>query len=130
MSHWTTVKTKISVKNIGALKDALKELFPENEIQENSTVRGYRSPQTARLVLRGKRGNYDIGFTEGEKGTLSIVTDWWGAAREFGQRENTINKIKQGYSKHVIVRQAKTKGFFIKETKTKEEGIRLHLTKY
>ena len=128
MSHFTSVKTKI--KNLKSLKKTIEEVFPGYEILENETVRGYEGVTKSDIVIRGKKRNYDIGFTKVQDGTYTIVSDWWGANREFGTEQSVIQRIQQGYSKNLVKAQAKKFGFFVKEEAKQDGTIQLQLTKY
>ena len=133
MSHWSTVKTVFT--NAECLIEALKELYPEHEVAKNATVRGYYSNRNmkAEVVLKAKpsQGHYDIGFQKQKDGTYSQVTDWFGARSVAGCDETTFaQKLRQMYSKHTSIKQARKYGWSVKE-KTKENGdVELTLVKY
>ena len=76
MSHWTKMKT--TMKNKEALVAALKKMYPEHEIVENTQCRGYMgNKEKCEIVVKGMTGAYDIGYKL-KDGTYEQVADWYG----------------------------------------------------
>jgi len=133
MSHWTKVQTEYTDED--CLMEALKEMYPNNQVVKNTSVRGYSSPERANLVLKSNKNqdsygkSYDVGFKKTSEGSFVQVADWYGLQWIGGQSEFE-SKLKQTYAKFKIKRQAKRFGWKVREKAHEDGTIKLTLTKY
>lgn len=123
MSHFTTVKTKIT--DLEALKAALTDLGYA-VVEGGATVRGWRnSAQTADLAAR--LGAFDIGFRQAADGTYEAVADWWGVKTYDGvSQQDFMRRVTQRYAYHKVVGEASRHGYSVVEEQSQEDqSIRL-----
>ncbi len=122
MSHFTTVKTKIVVKEY--LEKALDDLqykWKKGDLE----VRGYQGIRTkAEIKINTKNPGYDIGFRK--KGTsYEIVADWWGI--ENIEQKDFVKRINQRYAYHAVKAQLEKQDFsFV--TEEVKEGNTIHIS--
>lgn len=123
MSHFTTVKTKIT--DLDALKAALTDLG-YSVAEGEATVRGWRNTaQTADLAAR--LGAFDIGFRQAADGTYEAVADWWGVKTYEGvSQQDFMRRVTQRYAYHKVVGEAGRQGYsVVEETNEADQSIRL-----
>lgn len=122
MSHFTTIKTRMSEKVL--LEKALDDMgYPYEEGKgKGATVRGWRGNTTnADFVLQTKTAGYDIGFVKrGEN--YEAVADWSMIREDWNQ---FMNKLNQRYAYHATRIKLEEQGFSLAE-ETQEDG-RIHL---
>lgn len=132
MSHFTTVKTKIT--DLVCLKLALKDLnmaFTEATAGEKVYVRGYQKQRTeADLVIHVSK-SYDVGVIVTPKG-IKFVADWWGVEVTRGLTEAEFVKlVTQRYGYHKVKQELQKRGYTLAEEETKEDQtIHLRLKKF
>jgi len=131
MSHFTTIKTKITDSN--ALRKALKDLgYPIIEEGHNLPLYGYQGdkrPQTANIVVRRKyisAASNDLGFIKVGIAYEMIISEY--DVDLLGS--DFVNNLMQRYAYHKVLSETKSQ----KWTKVKEENmqdgtIKLVLTK-
>lgn len=114
MSHFTAIK--VQIKNGDILQEVLQELG--YQVEQNTTVRGYRGQTTqADYVIRQNNG-YDLGFRRhGEN--YEVVADFWGAKINQNQFLNSINQ-KYGYK--TLMQSVNEQGFNVEEEETLQDG--------
>ena len=130
MSHWSTVETEFTHED--CLIDALKEMFPENQVVKNASVSGYQDLQKADVVLKAKgKGyrEYDIGFKRNKDGKFTQLADWWGL-NWLGNKQQFQDRLKQSYVKATIKKQARKFGWRTKEKQQEDGTVKLSLTKF
>lgn len=95
MSHFTTIKTKITDKE--CLKKSLKELSYNYE--ENKVAIINHEKKKIKVDLAVKSGlTYDIGF-KWNGNTYDVIADWWGIEKDMGIKQNNfVNKVTQRYA--------------------------------
>ncbi len=121
MSHFTTIKTKIVVKEY--LKNALTDL-KFNWEEGNVDVRGYQGNRTkAELKLDTGNPGFDIGFRKAGD-SYEVVADWWGIKNI--QQENFVQQVNQRYAYHAVKDQLAQQDFsFVEETVNDDNSIRI-----
>lgn len=129
MSHFTTVKTKITslVNLIAALEDLGLE-FTQAEEQQLVKVRGYRgNEELAELSIRINE-KYDIGVRVTASGEYELVADWSELA-DMIDTESFVEKLTQRYAYHTVMEQITKQGFTLDQTETEEDGsIRIRVS--
>lgn len=125
MSHFTQVATKIKSKEM--LITCLQELG--YEVEENTSIKGYRGQETAvNIAVRRKKG-YDIGFVLGSDGTYSCVSDWFGV--EGTNEQEFTAKVQQQYALAMVMEQVRRQGFNVVEQQRDASGeIRLTVRRW
>jgi hypothetical protein len=121
MSHFTTIKTKIVVKDY--LKKALTDLKYDWE-EGNMTVRGYQGNQTkAEIKVQSGNPGYDIGFRkQGEN--YEIVADWWGIKNI--KQDEFVNRVNQRYAYQAVKDQLEQEDFsFVEEKVGQDQTIHI-----
>ncbi|MEQ8190778.1 MAG: DUF1257 domain-containing protein [Candidatus Eremiobacterota bacterium] len=117
MSHFTTVKTKITDRE--CVKKAIKELG-YNYSDARAEIKGYQDKKVKADIAVKTGTSYDIGIVwNGE--TCDIVADWWGVEQSSSiKQKNFIQAITQKYAclktKEVLSRQ----GFTLAEEEVNE----------
>jgi hypothetical protein len=128
MSHFTTIKTKIT--DIDALKKALTELGYAISA-EKTLVKGFNK-QTALTDLAIKTGDkFGIGFVL--KGTTyEIIADWWQVNRDAEiKQEDFVAKLTQAYAYHKVLSEIKRHNWTkVQEQKMEDGTIKMILTKF
>ncbi|HPZ09133.1 MAG TPA: DUF1257 domain-containing protein [Candidatus Eremiobacteraeota bacterium] len=119
MSHFTTVKTKISDRE--CLKRAIKDLGYDYD--ENKTeIRGYQDRKIKVDILVKTGGTYEIGMVRSGD-VYSIVADWWGVKEASKIDEKTfIPKLTQKYAYHKTREVLAEKGFVLSDEKVNENN--------
>lgn len=121
MSAYTEVETEF--RDFEALKLALQDLkyaFEEGEALAMYGYQGDKRRQTAEIVIRRQRvgpASNDVGFTLQPNGSYKLIVSEYDEDTNFD--ETIQNKLKQRYSYHAVVRQAKAKGYQVSESKEK-----------
>ena len=132
MSHTTTVKG-VAIRDVAALRQAVTELANSGlrvRLVENQTPRMYYNSQHGQcpFVLKLDDTIYDVGFDQGENGTLVPVFDAWGGhiQKVIGVKGDgplaVIAKLLQGYTKHAAINNAVAQGYVIEDTFVDTEG--------
>lgn len=125
MSHFTQIKTKAINKQ--AIKRALKRLYPNYEVVEDSVVRGWMGrTQKADVVLKAKQGDYDLGFVKQSDGTFSSVAESMSKWKETKFQES-FNQI---YAVEAAKMQAEELGAFVQEQVQEDGSIQLHIEQF
>lgn len=109
MSHFTTIKTQIFEKN--TLLEVLKKL--NYEISYDKSLIGYRGQKFNVEFQMKLEGKYNIGFVKNSK-AYDIVGDVYFIPNS----KEIIGKIKQLYSKKIVVRNIRKLGYNLVEEKT------------
>ena len=119
MSHFTTVKTKIS--DSVCLKRAIKELG-YNYQEERTEIRCHNE-KSIKVDVALKTGNYyDIGF-KWNGVNYDIIADWWGVERETPLKEKTfLPALTQKYAYHKTKQVLSEKGFVLAEEKVTDKN--------
>lgn len=121
MSAYTEIETQF--KDLEALKLALQDLKYVFEEGKNLTMYGYQGDkrrQTAEIVIRRQHvgaASNDIGFALQDDGSYKMIVSEYDQETNFD--EKIQNKLRQRYSYHAVVKQAKTKGYQVSESKEK-----------
>ncbi|HEX7124283.1 MAG TPA: DUF1257 domain-containing protein [Thermodesulfobacteriota bacterium] len=123
MSHFTTVKTKIT--DLDALRAALADLgyaVVEGETQ----IRGWRNTSQS-VDVAARLGAFDIGFRRGGDGTYDAVADWWGVKTYEGlSQADFMRRVTQRYAYHKVVGEASRQGYTVVEEQNEaDQSIRL-----
>ncbi len=118
MSHFS--KIKVEIRDEECLLRALEDLG--YRYQRNGEIRGFGGQRMRVDVAIPQEGGYDIGFLrEGEE--FRMVADLWGLKVD---KDEFLQRVKQRYAYHVVLKQAKTQGFRVVEEQECEDGtIRL-----
>jgi len=121
MSHFSTIKTKIVVKEylVKALND-LKFNWEEGNVE----VRGYQGIRT-KAEIRINTGNtgYDIGFRKKNE-NYEIVADWWGIKNI--KQEEFVQNVTQRYAYNAVKDQLEQQDFsFVEEELRADNTIHL-----
>lgn len=128
MSHFTTVKTKIT--DLDVLKKALSELGYAYS-SGRTTVQGYEG--TTRAVDFGVRTGekYGIGFVK-EGASYKIVADWWQVNQDSGiDQADFVANLTQRYAYRKVLSEAKRQNWTkVKEEKMDDGTIKLVLAKF
>jgi len=127
MSHFTTVKTKIT--DIVCLKRALKDLgfaFTEAKAGEKVHVRGYQRQKTEADIAIHVSKTYDVGVIITAEG-VRFVADWWGVETTRGLTEKEfVQLVLKHYSAHKVKEELKKRGYTIAVEEEKEDQT-LHI---
>ncbi|HEY8369001.1 MAG TPA: DUF1257 domain-containing protein [Thermodesulfobacteriota bacterium] len=123
MSHFTTVKTKIT--DLDALRAALADLgyaVVEGETQ----IRGWRNTSQS-VDIAARLGAFDIGFRRGADGTYDAVADWWGVKTYEGlSQADFMRRVTQRYAYHKVIGEASRQGYTVVEEQNEaDQSIRL-----
>lgn len=138
MSHTTTIKS-VTIKDVAALKAAVKELQAAGvdcTLEENQKPRMYyqnQHPQNSDYVLRLGNCPYDVGFDKQEDGSYAAVFDEWGGhihkkiGAAVGECETTspehaIGRLMQLYSKNAAINAATAQGYMVEGCTTDKNG--------
>ena len=136
MSAYKKITTQF--KNLESLKKALADigfsnfdLAPSPRVNSLSLT-GYTGRQGDDVALRLPRshyGNYeDTGFAWDETTqTYRAIISTHDGYGNFG--EDTLNKVRQRYAFHEVSRQARLKGYSVKQINDQSGVIRLQLVK-
>jgi len=120
MSHFTIIKTKIFEKE--TLLNALKEL--NYEISFDKNLIGYRGQKLNVNFQIKLEGKYNIGFVK--NGTsYDIVGDLY----YIHNSKEIIGKIKQLYSKTIVMRNIRRLGYNLVEEKNNNNTIQIVMRK-
>lgn len=114
MSHFTTIKTKIT--DMETLKKALTDLRYSFEVGKVN-LRGFSGTETVDMVVKTS-GEYDIGFRL-KGSSYEIVGDWWGIPVN---KEKFIADVTQRYAYHTVVSEAQNLGFTVSEEEKQKDG--------
>lgn len=114
MSHFTTVKTKITEKEI--LKKTLLDLG--YKIGENDIVRGYSGIKTIADIVIKKDNKYDIGFKYNGN-TYDLVADFYGTDEK---EDQFVNKVTQRYSVNLVLEESNNNGFNVSQQEVMSDG--------
>ncbi len=123
MSHFTTVKTKIT--DLDALRAALADLGYA-VVEDEARIRGWRNTsQSADIAAR--LGAFDIGFRRGADGTYDAVADWWGVKTYEGVSQGDfMRRVTQRYAYRKVVGEAGRQGYTVVEEQNEaDQSIRL-----
>lgn len=130
MSHFSEVE--IDFTDEKCLVEALKKLgFTDIEIhQEAQNLYGYHGDvreQKANIIIRRKHigsASNDIGFIKQDNGKYKAYIS------QFDQRkynDTWIGKLKQEYGVEKAKKEARAKGYLVKEERLKDNTVRLTL---
>jgi hypothetical protein len=132
MSHFTTIKTKIT--DLAALKKALNDLgYTTVEEGYNLPLYGYEGdlrPQTADIVIRRdyiSDASNDLGFKKSGNNYEMIISEYDMAflGPDFADR------LMQRYAYHKVLSEVKRQNWTkVKEEKMRDGTIKMILTKY
>lgn len=71
---------------------------------------------------------YEVGVVRQPDGSFRLMFDYWGPGRglvkAFG---DNLGKLQQIYAKHAVIRQARAKGMFVRQSAGSDGSIMLHL---
>jgi hypothetical protein len=122
MSHFSTLKTKIVVKEylVKALDD-LEYKWQEGDVE----VRGYQGNRTkAEIKIETKNAGFDIGFRkQGE--SYEVVADWWGI-KDIKQEE-FVRQVTRRYAYNAVKDQLGKQNFTFTDEKVQEDNT-IHLS--
>jgi hypothetical protein len=129
VSHFTTIKTKISDPR--ALVLALRDKgFETAEVHEEAaSLMGYRGDerqQTAEVIVRRKfvgHASNDIGFKRTQDGSFDAIISQYDRPR-FDKR--WLESLTQRYAYHVALAKLEEQGFTLASEETSKDG-RIHL---
>jgi hypothetical protein len=124
MSVWTTVE--LQMNDAGCIVAALKEMGYDCEQHETPQVLsgygGYQRDRLANIIVR--QGTFekgmswgDAGLLKNKDGTYSLVSDF-----KYGRQGSFLQKLKQLYGKHRVIKQAKRMGYSVASTRTLDDG--------
>ena len=125
MSEYTEVE--LEIKDPECLKAALLELgYKFEEHKEPQKLKGYQGDdrdQKAHIIVRrkyvGSSAN-DVGFLKDGKHYKMIISEF---DRHAGsQSVNFMSKLKQTYTKHVILKKTKSMGYRVSSQTTLSDG--------
>ena len=110
------------------IKAALDELgYEYEEHKHGENLYGYQGDkrqQKAHIIIRrehvGTAAN-DVGFLRGSNGKYEMIISEFDR-RSGKQSDNFMNKLKQIYTKHSFMKQAKKMGYIVNSQKTDENG--------
>lgn len=120
MSHFTQVATKITDKEM--LIACLKELG--YQVEEKTSITGYRGQQTPVDIAVRRQQGYDIGFVLGADGTYSFVADWFGV--QGTNEQQFTSQVQQQYALTTVMDKISRQGFSMVEQQREANGeIRL-----
>ena len=120
MSHFTTIKTKITHKDY--LKKALTDLGYSYQ-EGNVKIGGYSGNTAAEIKIAAGNSGYDIGFRLNNQ-VYDVVADWWGIRNI--NREQFLQSINQRYAYHAAKDKLEEQGFSLVTEEVQQEG-RIHL---
>ncbi|HWP34602.1 MAG TPA: DUF1257 domain-containing protein [Thermodesulfobacteriota bacterium] len=128
MSHFTTVKTKITDQE--ALVAALEDLGYRT-VRGETVIRGWRQA-TERVDVAARLGAFDIGFRRGADGTYDAVADWWGVRTYEGVSQSEfMRRVTQRYAYHKVLSEARRRGYALVEEEVQpDQSIRLVVRKW
>ena len=133
MSHFTTIRTKITDLNV--LKKCLEEMgysLEEGELR----IKGYAGTTECvdlRISLSDEHG---LGFRRSDDGTYELIADWWGITsvdqESLEDQIRTIEKqILQEYACEKVLREAKKHGWIKAKSERQPDGsIRIDFVKH
>lgn len=121
MSHFTTIKTKLTVKQ--HLLEALNDLNFSYE-EGNVEIRGYQGQKTkVEVRVPTKNPGYDIGFRN-ESGSYACVADWYGINDI--NSDTFIKNLTQRYAYNAVKTELESQDFtFVEEKVEQDNTIRL-----
>jgi hypothetical protein len=122
MSHFSTIKTKIVVKEylVKALND-LKFNWEEGNVE----VRGYQGIRTkAEIRINTGNSDYDIGFRKQDE-NYEIVADWWGIKNI--KQEEFLQNVTQRYAYNAVKDQLEQQDFSFVEEEVRADNT-IHLS--
>lgn len=129
MSHFTTVKTKIT--SLVHLTAALEDLGLEFELGKDRQlvkVKGYRGNEEEADLCIHITEKYDIGVRVTASGEYEMVADW-SELEDLIDTQSFMEKLTQRYAYHTVMEQIKTQGFNLDQTETQEDGsIRIRVS--
>lgn len=143
MSHVSCID--VVIKDLDSLQSTAKELgleFIENQktyMWFGKWVKDYHSADAAYkhgidpnnygkcehvLKIKGDNTAYEIGVVKKADGTYSLIWDFWGPQGDKLRKiiGNKGEKLLQGYSKEVAVKQLAKKGFKVQKVEKLENG--------
>jgi hypothetical protein len=142
MSHFTRVQTQIS--DLDCLLEALADLgYDDVEVGDDIRLLGYRGDDRSKLPIDnpnyappcqvavrrkyiGSAAN-DLGFVRSDDGTYECLISEY----DTQQHPHLVEQLTQRYAYHVVVKNAKWKGYSIEEEIVEEDGsIKLTMTKW
>ncbi len=127
ISEYTIVQTEYA--DAQCIKAALKELgyvFEEHKIaQQLYGYEGRLRQQQANIIIRkqhvGQAAN-DVGFIKKANGCYELIISQFDSRKGSKSAANLLNKLKQIYSKQVVLKKMKQKGFTVTSIKTNKDG--------
>lgn len=127
MSAYTVVELKFTDGD--CIKAALSELgyvFEEHKhAQTLYGVGGSARPESAHIIVRrnhvGAAAN-DVGFLKKSDGSYEMIISEFDRSGKKKQAVDFMEKLKQLYGKHKVIKQAKRMGFAVSSTKTTKDG--------
>lgn len=134
MSHLTSIN--IEIKNLAALKEAVKELgfqFVEGKtsykwygahVGDYPVPEGMTKDQLGKCqhVVKVPGVEYEIGVVKKPNGNWTLAYDFWGPGREL---QKAVPKLTQMYGVHAATIEAKRKGYTVQRALNPNGSIRL-----
>jgi len=122
MSHFTTIKTQIVVKEY--LKKALDDLGMRYE-EGTVEVRGFGGNRTrVEIKVPTRNAGYDLGFRK-QGQTYELVADWYGI-HDINQQD-FLNRLTQRYAYHVTKEQLEQQDFTVVQEEVQQDQT-IHIT--
>jgi len=105
MSHFNTLRSKLT--DVEILKSSLRNLGLA--IQTNAEVRGSGCQRIRADVVAVLEGNYDLGWSRNADGSLNLIADLWGVAKNHNMAA-LVNSINQSYAVNQTLAAVKRPG--------------------
>jgi len=138
MSH--VARIELDVRDLSALKEACRDMGLEfvagqttykwfgRYMGDHPLPEGMTEADLGKCehAIRVPGAAYEVGVRRKDNG-FELLWDFWhsgGLERKLGKNGG---RLKQAYGRRAVMREAKRKGYKVKETRT-ENGIRLELT--
>ena len=124
MSHMVR-ESPIVIKNLSTLKRACQALGMEWR-EGQTTARYWGGEATGyRHAIKVPGTNWEIGVKETAQGEYALEADFYG--QEGKKVRGAYNRLLQRYSSEEVKRQARLKGYSVKETRLPNGQVRLEV---